>query len=271
MLQAARYFQLKGVDVLSDNLTEPKRGARRGTLRDGPPSARIRRNSMPAYPFRPPMWWIFRIPCAAFGALGLIGVLQDVLYRRDFNTFAFQFLGGGLVAVAWGTFGVYGGFPLVDTVKDWQPPTMPDEITQKHRDGLRVIRRRRWAFGLSFPGYFVLMIAALAIAPNAMEAVFPVGRRCLFHSHLPVLLQPLPKMRLRVLRRVHKAVCDGEHRALPLSQLSSRALRLSPDCHWPQCGDGRTRMKRGSLAGYEVGGRSTESEPALPRQSFHCE
>jgi hypothetical protein len=180
MLRAARYFQLKGVDVLSDNLTEPKRGARRGTLRDGPPSARIRRNSMPAYPFRPPMWWIFRIPCAAFGALGLIGVLQDVLYRRDFNTFAFQFLGGGLVAVAWGTFGVYGGFPLVDTVKDWQPPTMPDEITQKHRDGLRVIRRRRWAFGLSFPGYFVLMIAALAIAPNAMEAVFPVVAAAFF-------------------------------------------------------------------------------------------
>ena len=81
--------------------------------------------------------WI-RIPVTVFGAVGTLGAIYDGLMRNDLPFL----VDGGLVSATLFLFGLYGGLPLVETVKDRVSPTTDEEVTEKHLAGLRVMRIR---------------------------------------------------------------------------------------------------------------------------------
>ncbi len=97
----------------------------------------------------------FRYPCIGFGALIILGGIKDLVKSSTLDMF--YLLGAFLVGGAWLAYGLYGGFPLVDTVRDWHPVTTSDEINDMHRQGLFAMRRRRWVMWASVP-------CALAVA-----------------------------------------------------------------------------------------------------------
>jgi len=105
-----------------------------------------------------------RYVCMIFG---LANIAAGIAYatRQDL----FMLIGGLVVGGAWFAFGKYGGMPLVSTVADWRPsPT--GAIDDMHRQGLLVMRRRRWIVWAAVPG--TLAVGALLI-PLLMEAGQP--------------------------------------------------------------------------------------------------
>lgn len=117
------------------------------------------------YPFRPPMARWIRIAVVVFAAAILIGLVLDIRAEPDlFNLFM-----GGFVSAAWLAFGVYGGFPLFETVQDWHAPATPCEITDAHRQGLLVMRRRKWIMWAAYP-------VALAMVPFLHGALEGLGQ-----------------------------------------------------------------------------------------------
>jgi hypothetical protein len=65
-------------------------------------------------------------------------------------------VGGFLIGGAWFAFGLYGGLPLVNTVREWHPPANPEEVSDMQCKGLLVMKRRRWAMWATVPGLFAL-------------------------------------------------------------------------------------------------------------------
>jgi hypothetical protein len=120
---------------------------------------------MQNYPPREPMPSWARYLCMGFGISNVAGgMLGSMLYHPpmqaeliDIGVPAFQVLGGILVGGAWFYFGYYGGLPLIDTVEEWRPPVNREEVTEPQREGLAVLRRRRWMMWASIPGYFIVM------------------------------------------------------------------------------------------------------------------
>ncbi len=107
------------------------------------------------YPSRsklPP--WI-RYLCMAFGLVNIVVVITCTVIGKENLDMVVSAL---LVGSAWFAFGAYGGFPLVNTVADWHPPATPDEVTESHRRGLLVMRRRKWMIWATVP-------SMLAVAP----------------------------------------------------------------------------------------------------------
>ena len=107
--------------------------------------------------------WL-RYSCMAFGLANVVAGITYGTGQRD----VFMTAGGLLVGGAWFAFGKYGGLPLVDTVADWHPPATPDEVSDMHRRGLLVMRRRRWMLWAAFPG-------TLAVAPLLMSLLMRAG------------------------------------------------------------------------------------------------
>ncbi len=116
------------------------------------------------YPVRPAMPKVAKYLCMMFGIVGVFGGIASVQAGDDR---AFLVLGSLLVGGAWFAFGIYGGLPLVDTVSEWHPPDSRDEVTEMHRKGLLVMRRRRWTMWLFYP-------AALLAAPLLIVACFRI-------------------------------------------------------------------------------------------------
>ena len=118
------------------------------------------------YPIRPAMPIWARCLCMAFGIANVLGGIASVAYSDEP---VFSVLGGLLVGGVFFAFGKYGGLPLLTTVHEWHPPSTPDEVTEMHRSGLLVMRRRRLAMWASYPG-------ALIVAPLVIAALFEVGQ-----------------------------------------------------------------------------------------------
>lgn len=105
------------------------------------------------YPSRPKVAKWFRFLCMAFGLANIIsGIASTIFYKLDVFILLAAFLVGG----AWFMFGKYGGFPLVDTVREWHPVSDSDEVNEMHRRGLLVMRRRKWLMWASIPSAFVV-------------------------------------------------------------------------------------------------------------------
>ena len=117
------------------------------------------------YPKRPmaPAW--VRYSCMMFGLACIMGSIAYAP-RHDI----FMLVGSLLVGGGWFAFGKYGGLPLVDTVVDWHPSAAPGAIEDMHRQGLLVMRRRRWMVWTAIPGAFG--VAALLI-PLLMQSGHP--------------------------------------------------------------------------------------------------
>ena len=98
----------------------------------------------------------------AFGIANAAGGVASAAYADDR---ALRVAAGILVGGAWFALGKLGGLPLVDTVRDWHPPVTPEIVTQLHRRGLLVMRRRRWIMWLSCLG--VPIVAPLVIAAHS--------------------------------------------------------------------------------------------------------
>jgi len=120
------------------------------------------------YPIRPKMSQWFRYPCIGFGVLIILGAIKELVQSSTFDMF--YLLGAFLIGGAWFAFGLYGGLPLVDTIHDWHPVATSDEINDMHRQGLLVMRRRRWIMWASVP--CVLAVAAVLI-PVLIQADQP--------------------------------------------------------------------------------------------------
>jgi hypothetical protein len=88
--------------------------------------------------------------------------------------------GGLLTGGVWFAFGKYGGLPLVDTVTAWRPPRAPGAIEEQHRQGLLVMRRRRWMVWAIIPGLFLA-------AAFSMPVLISLG-----HPELVVFLLGIP-------------------------------------------------------------------------------
>jgi hypothetical protein len=93
-------------------------------------------------------------------ALGLLIAVSGV-FSSARSVDLFTLVASLLIGGAWFAFGKYGGIPLVETVAGWRPPGVSTEITASHRDGLLLMRRRRWAIWAVIPG--ILGISALVI------------------------------------------------------------------------------------------------------------
>jgi ribosomal protein S27AE len=117
------------------------------------------------YPKRPMAPNVVRYACMIFGLANVAGSIAYTS-RQDM----FMLIGGLLVGGGWFAFGKYGGLPLVSTVADWRPPSSSGEIEEIHRQGLLVMRRRRWIVWAAIPGTFV--VAALLI-PLLMQGGHP--------------------------------------------------------------------------------------------------
>ena len=124
------------------------------------------------YPKRPKMSRWVRYLLMAFGIANIAGVIFAVdTSTPDISAFLAAFLIGG----AWFAFGLYGGFPLVNTVRKWRAPATPKEINDMHRRGLLVMRRRRWITWGLFPVCLTGVLLLWAVLGNPMLAVLVVG------------------------------------------------------------------------------------------------
>lgn len=111
----------------------------------------------------------------AFGLANVCGAAVSMAYPEDR---AFRLAAGLLVGGIWFGFGMYGGLPLVATVRDWHAPVAPEVVTEKVWEGLLVMRRRRWVMWSSFVGVFVtapLVVGALVQAGQGGLWVLLVG------------------------------------------------------------------------------------------------
>jgi len=101
-------------------------------------------------------------------AFGLMNIVS-VVYTAPPDLV--MFVGGLLVGGGWFGFGLYGGYPLASTVVDWHPPASFDAVEEMHRQGLRVMRRRRWIMALSIP---IVMVAVMfLVMPLLMRLGHP--------------------------------------------------------------------------------------------------
>lgn len=112
------------------------------------------------YPVRPKMAAGIRFGCMIFGVICFGGTVYSVCAGP---LDLVSLLGGLLVSGVWFGFGWYGGLPLVDTVRDWRPPTGPNEINDMHRRGLLVIRRREWIMWASIPLALAVGVSVIPI------------------------------------------------------------------------------------------------------------
>jgi len=108
---------------------------------------------------------VIRYACMIFGLMNVAGSVAFAP-RQDM----FMLIGGLLVGGGWFAFGKYGGLPLVNTVADWRPPSTSGAIEVQHRQGLLVMRRRRWMAWAAIPGTF---IAAAFLIPLLMQGGHP--------------------------------------------------------------------------------------------------
>ena len=99
---------------------------------------------------------------------GLANVAGSIAFAPRQDTF--MLVGGLLVGGVWFAFGKYGGLPLFNTVTQWRPPGASDAIEDQHREGLLVMRRRRWMVWSAIPGMF---IAALLLMPLLIQRGHP--------------------------------------------------------------------------------------------------
>ena len=127
------------------------------------------------YPERPMAPDLARYSCMIFGLTIIVGSIAYAP-RQDL----FMLVGGLLVGGGWFAFGKYGGLPLVDTVVDWRPPSTSGAVAEMHRQGLLVMRRRRWFVWAAIPGVF-------AVAALLMPFLLQSG-----HPELIVLLLGVP-------------------------------------------------------------------------------
>jgi len=111
------------------------------------------------YPARPKMATWVRYLCMAFGIVIIVGGMDSV---RTSPIDLFLLLGSLLIGGAWFSFGLYGGLPLVGTVYEWHSATERDEVNNMHRQGLLVMRRRRWLMWTSLP---LALVAAVFLVP----------------------------------------------------------------------------------------------------------
>lgn len=119
------------------------------------------------YPTRPKVTTWIRYLCIAFGVAIIVGGIDSL---RSSSLDLFSLLSGFLIGGAWFAFGLYGGLPLVNTVREWCPAATPDEVNNQHRRGLLAMRRRRWIMRASFPG---VLIVAFFLIPVLMKAGQP--------------------------------------------------------------------------------------------------
>lgn len=125
------------------------------------------------YPTRPKAPEVVRYLCMAFGLANIVASIV-LAPKRD----AFMLIGGLLVGSAWFAFGKYGGLPLFDTVHNWQPPGDSAESAQKLRQGLLVMRRRRWMTWISLPvafGTMALIVPVLIPYGQPQLALLLIG------------------------------------------------------------------------------------------------
>lgn len=104
------------------------------------------------YPFRPPLPMPFRALIAFFG-VAILGSAASGSAGGD-AVFA---IAGVLIGVVWLAFGLYGGYPLVDTVPRWSPPDDRESIRESDCAGLAVIRKRKRIVWATVPIAFVLV------------------------------------------------------------------------------------------------------------------
>jgi len=116
---------------------------------------------VPDYPIRQKASNLVRYSCMTFGLANLIGA---IVYSESQNMAAL--VGGALVGSVWFAFGYYGGLPLFDTVRDWHSPVVAGVIEKTHRQGLLVMRRRKWVSWLSIPGMPIAMLFLIPLLKN---------------------------------------------------------------------------------------------------------
>ena len=119
------------------------------------------------YPIRPKMAALARYLCMAFGVAIVVGGIGSMRFS-PFNLF--PLLVGFLIGGAWFAFGLYGGVPLVNTLREWCPAITPDEVNNQHRLGLLVMRRRRWIMWASVP---CALAVAVILIPILIQADQP--------------------------------------------------------------------------------------------------
>jgi ribosomal protein S27AE len=119
------------------------------------------------YPARPKVAAWARYLCMAFGVANIVGGIDMVLSSP---LDLFLLLGAFLVGGAWFAFGLYGGLPLVSTVREWYPAATPEEVNAIHRRGLLVMRTRKWITWVSVLGAFIV---AFFLTPVLMQANQP--------------------------------------------------------------------------------------------------
>lgn len=139
-----------------------------------------------------------------FGILNVIGGVIGGITSSDSQVDFFPLLGGLLVGGIWFGFGYYGGLPLVDTVSYWQPPDIPNEINNYHRQGILVLRRRKWAMWASIPCCLGVgaMFMPWAHKTRPTRSWFHPDCRRYGDSKFQVLLEPLSTLWLRFFYRI---------------------------------------------------------------------
>jgi len=112
---------------------------------------------------------VIRYACMLFGLANVAGSIASAAFVP--RQYMFVLIGGGfLIGGGWFAFGKYGGLPLVNTVTDWRPPNASGAIEDQHRQGLLVMRRRRWMVWAVSPGIF---IATAFLMPVLMQLEHP--------------------------------------------------------------------------------------------------
>ncbi len=119
------------------------------------------------YPIRPKMSPWFRYPCIGFGVLIILVGIKELVQSLTLDMF--YLLGAFLVGGAWLAFGLYGGLPLVDTLRDWHPVATSDEINDMHRQGLLAMRRRRWIMWASVPCALAVAVVLIPVLIQARQ------------------------------------------------------------------------------------------------------
>jgi len=119
------------------------------------------------YPARPKMVAWARYLCMAFGVACVVGGIGSL---RSSPLDLSPLLGGVLIGGAWFAFGLYGGLPLVNTLRKSHPAITADEVNNQHRRGLLVMRWRRWIMWASVPP---ALIVASVLIPVLIKAGQP--------------------------------------------------------------------------------------------------